>query len=202
MTVVAFRHSAYDTPWWANPNSQDGRFNCANGVPTQYLCLHPLGPAAEMLRHNLGPVSMADADTLLLNLWAVQVELDGLVRLDFDTCTAYGLSAEDLVGDDCGPTQEVAGTVSAAGAPGIVFHSASLPGTHNVAIFGPRVLHPYSWQPSIAEEVPTGHLSDGARSPAEVLPFVRWFGTDHPALLEWTATGTYAPFDDPVPTRW
>jgi hypothetical protein len=41
---------AYDTPWWAFPSSREGRFHRAGEDTVQYLSLHPLGPAAEMLR--------------------------------------------------------------------------------------------------------------------------------------------------------
>lgn len=34
-------------------------------------------------------------------------------------------------------------------------------------------------EPLAPEEIPTGHLSDGARSPREVARHVRWFGTPH-----------------------
>ena len=51
------------------------------------------------------------------------------------------------------------------------------------------------------EEVPTGHLSDGARAPAELTGRVRWFGTTHTAAEQWKATGAYDLFDDPIASR-
>jgi hypothetical protein len=53
MKLTAFRHAAYDSPWWAFPNSREGRFHRAGQDTVQYLSLHPFGPAAEMLRHNV-----------------------------------------------------------------------------------------------------------------------------------------------------
>src|SRR2546423_8252865 len=53
--VVTYRHAAYDAPWWAFPSSRQGRFHRAQSQTVQYLSLHPLGPSAEMLRHNVGP---------------------------------------------------------------------------------------------------------------------------------------------------
>lgn len=202
MTIVAYRHAGYDTPWWANPNSAAGRFHRANEATTQYLCTHPLGPAAEMLRHNLGPVGAGDADTVRLNLWAARIETEGLSTVDFDDCATHNITPDELVGDDYAPTQELADTLRDYGATGIVFPSAALPGTYNVALFGPRMLHPYLWEPVVPEEVPTGHVSDGATAPAEVAPIVRWFGAAHTALAEWKATGTYTLLDDPQATRW
>ena len=55
MRFTAFRNAAYDSPWWAAPSSREGRFHRAGQDTVQYCSLHPLGPAAEMLRHNVGP---------------------------------------------------------------------------------------------------------------------------------------------------
>jgi hypothetical protein len=199
MTLVGYRHAAYSSPWWGSPNTRAGRFHRALEATTQYLCLHPLGPAAEVLRHHVGPDGPAAAHTVALDLWAARLpEQDAFVRLDFDTCVDHGITPEELVGDDHGPTQDVADRLRAQGVQGIVVHSAALPGTSNVVLFGPRVLHPYLLDPVIGEEVPTGHLTDAARPAAEVLPLVRWLGAPHAALQEWRATGTYAVLDDPL----
>lgn len=50
MRMVAYRHAAYDTLWRARPSSRDGRFHRAGVDTVQYLSVHPLGPAAEVLR--------------------------------------------------------------------------------------------------------------------------------------------------------
>jgi hypothetical protein len=60
---------------------------------------------------------------------------------------------------------------------------------------------PYLWQPLAPEEIPTGHLADGARVAAEVTRRVRWFGGEHTSLEQWKATGSYELFDDPMATR-
>ena len=103
MRFTVFRHAAYDTPWRALPSPVQGRFHRAGQDIVQYLSLHPLGPAAEMLRHNLGPDG--DLDDVLLNLWTATVEVDGVTRIDFDDCAAYGITADQLVGEDYRPTQ-------------------------------------------------------------------------------------------------
>ncbi|SON61316.1 hypothetical protein MSIMFI_02821 [Mycobacterium simulans] len=74
--------------------------------------------------------------------------------------------------------------------------------TQNLIAFGVRVLQPLLWKPLAPEEVPTGHVSDAARPAAEIAGHVRWFGTVHPALERWKASGTYDPFDDPPAIRW
>lgn len=201
--VVAYRHAAYDSPWWVIPSTREGRFNRAyEDLPTQYLALHPLGPMAELLRHELRGPEPDRADMVLANLWALLVEAEGLVQITFDNCNSdYGITPEELVGDDYMPTQALADRLRAS-IPGLTVPSAALPGTDNLILFGPRVMHPYLEMPVIPAETPTGHLSDGARPPREVLSLVRWKGIAHVVLERWLATGTYEKLDDPMPLRW
>jgi hypothetical protein len=159
-----------------------------------------LGPAAEMLRHNVGPDG--DPDDVVLNLWTAVLDIDDVTRVDFDDCERYGRTVDELVGDDYTPTQALGGAVKASGAIAMVVPSAALPGTHNLILFGVRLLHPFLWEPLMPEEVPTGHLTDGARAAAEVAGHVRWFGTAHTAAEQYKATGTYDLFDDPMASRW
>jgi hypothetical protein len=83
----------------------------------------------------------------------------------------------------------------------MIVPSAALPGTYNPILFGVRMLNPFFSQPLTPEEIPTCHLTDGARSPAEVVSNVRWFGAPHKALEQWKTTGSYDLFDDPMATR-
>jgi hypothetical protein len=152
-----------------------------------------------MLRHNLGPDG--DPDDVLLNLWTATVDVDKVTRIDFDDCAAYGITADELVGEDYRSTQAVAAAVLATGATAMVAPSAALPGTHNLMLFGIRFLHPYLWAPLTDDDVPTGHLTDGARPPAEVAAHVRWRGTAHKAAEQWKATAAYDLFEDPIATR-
>ncbi|BBY05998.1 RES family NAD+ phosphorylase [Mycobacterium noviomagense] len=200
MRLIGFRHASYDSPWWAFPSSRSGRFHRARSDTVQYLSLHPLGPAAEMLQHDIGPTG--DPDDIVLNLWTALVDLDDVVRVDFDECHHYGLTPDELVGDDYTPTQELAEIVRDSGATAMIVPSAALPGTYDLVLFGVRVLNPFLSKPLTVEEVPTGHITDGARPAAEVVPYVRWFGTAHNALDQWKATGKYDLFDDPTATRW
>jgi hypothetical protein len=199
MKLTVFRHASYDSPWWAFPSSRAGRFHRARSDTVQYLSLHPLGPAAEMLRHNLGPTG--NPDDVELNLWAAVVDVDDPIQVDFDDCARYGLTADELIGDDYTPTQALADAIRNSGAAAMIVPSAALPGTHNLILFGVRVLNPFLGKPLTPEEVPTGHLTDGARPPVEVAPHVRWFGAPHNAAEQWKTTGKYDPFDDPIATR-
>jgi RES domain len=202
-TVVAYRHAAYDTPWWVLPSTRPGRYNSDFAAgPTQYLALHPLGPAAELLRNVLSRPDEEFADQVQLNLWAVLVEDEGVVDLSFETAESYGITPEDLVGSDYGATQAVADRLRGDGVPGLRVPSAALPGTDNLVLFGPKLAHPYLEASVTPEECQTGHLSDAARPAREVLPLVRWSGTGHSALAEWRATGNYRAFDEPLPLRW
>lgn len=202
MKFTVFRHAAYDTPWRAISSRDEGRFHRPGQDIVQYLSLHPLGPAAEMLRHHMGPDG--DPDTVLLNLWTATVDVDDddVTWIDFKDCHAYSITVDELVGDDYGPTQALAAAVQATGATAMVAPSAALPGTHNLMLFGVRVLHPYLWAPMTADEIPTGHLTDGARPPAEVAAHIRWWGTAHNAAEQWKATGAYDLFTDPIATRY
>lgn len=200
MRVTVFRHAAYDSPWWAFPSSRVGRFHHARSQTVQYLSMHPLGPAAEMLRHNVGPAG--NPDDVVLNLWTAVIDVDDPISVDFDDCVRYGLTADQLVGDDYTPTQALADAVRNSGAAAMIVPSAALPGTHNLILFGVRILNPYLGTPFTPEEVPTGHLTDGARPPAEAAAHVRWFGAPHSAVEQWKATGSYDLFDDPIATRW
>ncbi|WP_067967872.1 RES family NAD+ phosphorylase [Mycolicibacter icosiumassiliensis] len=200
MKLHVFRHAAYDTPWWAFPSSRPGRFHRGRQDTVQYLCLHPLGPAAEMLRHQIGPDG--DPDHLMLNLWAAVVDVPGVVAIDFANCTDHGITPDELVGEDYAPTQHLADTVRQSGAPAMIVPSAALPGTHNLIVFGPRLAHPYLRPAHTTEEVPTGHLTDGARAATEVVPHIRWPGESHSAVEQFKTTGHYQRFADPLPTRW
>jgi hypothetical protein len=200
MRLTVFRHAAYDSPWWAFPSPRAGRFHRGGSDTVQYLSLHPMGPAAEMLRHNVGP--QGNPDDILLNLWVAIVDIDDVARIDFDDCDAYGLTPDELVDDDYARTQGLAGTIRDGGATAMIVPSAALPGSHNLVVFGARVLHPFLSAPISAEEIPTGHLSDAAAAPAEVVPHVRWLGEPHRSVQQWHATGAYDAFDDPMAVRW
>ena len=130
------------------------------------------------------------------------VDVSDVRRVDFDECATYGCTPDELVGDDYGATQLLADEVRASGASAIVVPSAALPGTHNLILFGIRVLHPFLWQPLAPEEIRTGHLTDGARVAAEVASRVPWFGREHSAVEQWKAAGSYDLLEDPFATRW
>ncbi|MHB1535683.1 MAG: hypothetical protein ACYC1D_13970, partial [Acidimicrobiales bacterium] len=56
--------------------------------PTQYLALHPLGPTAELLRHQLRSPDLDQADRILANLWTVLVDGEGTIDITLDSCAS------------------------------------------------------------------------------------------------------------------
>ncbi|WP_163695654.1 hypothetical protein [Mycolicibacterium sarraceniae] len=104
------------------------------------------------------------------------VDVEDVVGVDLDDCETYGRTVDELVGDDYSATHALADTVQATG-------------THNLIVFGVRLLHPHLMEPQGVEDVPAGRLTDGARPAAEVAAPVRWFGNPHASAEQWKATG-------------
>ena len=194
--ITGYRAAFWDTPWWVNPNRTAGRYNRAMTGPVQYWSTHPLTTVAERLRW-LGPDAIYDVETLQHRLWAATVPLQGVERITFGNATSFGIQPEELVGEDYGPTQELADRLRANGAAGFIAPSAALPGTESIVLLGARLLYPYLVDPVDPEQVPTAHAAEGA-IPTEVLPFVRWRGDAHIGLEHWRATGTEFVFRDPA----
>ena len=70
------------------PQSRAGRFHRARRDTVQYLSLHPLGPTAEMLRHNVGPTG--DPDDVVLNLWTALLDIDVVAASTSTTAPGTG----------------------------------------------------------------------------------------------------------------
>jgi hypothetical protein len=197
--VVAYRHASHVTPLWPVPNTWSGRYH-RRGQVAQYLSLHPLGPAAEIVRNQVGLYGPDSVFDVVLNLWAIQVPEEGIVDISFDNCDAFHITARQLVDESYSATQDLADRLRTQGVTGIRVPSAALPGTENLVLFGPRVADDYLAHPVQPEELPTGHLTDFAHPPAELYPRVRMFGMPHESLFYWESSGTYEPFHDPAAT--
>ena len=111
-----------------------GRFHRGDEAePTQYLCLHPLGPHAEAMRF-FDTRTVDEARALDLRTWAVGVPDDGS-RRDPDTPTRGSPTTR--------PRARTSPTRCARPATrGAIVPSAALPGTRNVVLFGGRVTAP------------------------------------------------------------
>jgi hypothetical protein len=191
MRETAFRIANWDTPLRVNHNRSSGRFNEAGSPPTQYFCLHPLGPWAEYMRTNelREPVDLAERR---LRIWAVKLDLAGALEIDFANAARFGLTPADLVGDDHGPCRRLAERLrSERSAETIVVPNAALPGTRNVVIFGERTAIPYAWPPRDSWDLPACALAERSRPPEGVESVVRFAGEPHPELEAWTAGLSY-----------
>jgi hypothetical protein len=182
--LICYRFASYATPLRAVPASHPARFNRGDeDDPTQYLSLHPLGPLAELMR-NADLRAPQQIRAVRTRTWALEVSLDDLSEITFDSADEFGINAEDLVSDDPGTCQQLAAGLR-AGVPGIIVPSAALPGTRNVVLFGPRVATPYLTPPVSAVDIPAGITAQDARPLTSLLDIVRFVGDRHAALDAW-----------------
>jgi hypothetical protein len=199
--VAGYRLASWRRPLRTEPSRVAGRFHrMTEESPTQYVCLHPLGPWAEFLRAS----GLRTADQLALvrhRTWALRVDLDGLPRIGFDEAGAYGLRPGDLVSDDLRACHRLADRLRADGVPGAIVPSAALPGTDNVVLFGERAAAPYLVEPLSAVDVPASLTADGGRPPLGLLDGVRRRGAAHAALEAWRAGEPFR-FAEPSWAEW
>ena len=73
------------------------------------------------------------------------LDIDDVTHVAFADCERYGHTVDELVGDDYTATQAPGDAVRASGATAMVVPSAALPGTHNLILFGVRLVHPFLW---------------------------------------------------------
>ena len=182
--MISYRFASYATPLRTVPAALPARYSRGNeDEPTQYLALHPLGPLAELMRG-------ADLRTpdqiraVQTRTWALQVPLDDLLEITFDTADQFGISAEDLVADDRSACQQLAAELRGQ-VPGIVVPSAALPATRNVVLFGPRVAAPFLTQPVSTLDIPASITAEHGRPLLSLLDIVRFIGDSHAELEAW-----------------
>jgi RES domain-containing protein len=197
MRIVGYRVASYRTPVRDTPSNEPGRFHTAGSPPAQYLCLHPLGPSAEVVRH--ARLDAADQLAVLaLRIWALRIDLpDDLPELTYRNCgEVAGLTPEQLVGDDYASTQLAAEALRESGANGFIFPSAALPGTRNVVLFGERVAIGYQDDSLDDWEVPASMTTSRGAPPVSLHRLVRRIGHPH-AELEAAQRGEPFRFDEP-----
>jgi hypothetical protein len=199
--VAGYRLASWRRPLRTEPSRVAGRFHrMTEESPTQYVCLHPLGPWAEFLRAS----GLRSADQLALvrhRTWALRFDLAGLPRIGFDDARTYGLRPGDLVSDDLRACHRLAERLRGDGVPGAVVPSAALPGTDNVVLFGERAAAPYLVEPLSAVDVPASLTADGGRPPLGLLDRVRRPGAPHAALEAWRAGEPFR-FAEPSWAEW
>lgn len=193
--MISYRFAAYATPLRTIPASQPGRFNRGDeSQPTQYVCLHPLGPLAELMR-NADLRSPDQIQAVQMRTWALEVPTDDLPEITFDTAEFFGINAEQLVGDDRSACQALALRLRTQ-IPGAIVPSAALPGTRNAIIFGPRVAAPYLTQPVSTLDIPASITAEGGRPLLSLISMVRFVGEPHAGLEAWR-DGTGFEFSEP-----
>jgi len=171
--VICYRHATYRTPLRPAlmPDTLGARYHRGSEPePTQYLCLHPLGPHAEVLRGH-GLREPAQARALRLRTWALDVATDGLVDVAFE---------DALVADDVEACRALADRLRARGAPGAIVPSAALPGTRNIVLFGPRVAAPYGIRVLGPVDVKATITGENGQALVALLDLVRFRGDAHP----------------------
>jgi RES domain-containing protein len=198
--TTGWRIAGWDTPFWSGPNRRAGRYNRAALDATQYLCLHPWGPWAEVLRWD-DRRTTEDAAELSVRLWSVRVTLpDAPRRISFDDAATLGVDASDLVAEDYSVCQDLADEARAQGELALVVPSAALPGTETLVLLGPRVLTPWQLPPvDLTIDVPAAVTTDRGGPPLTMLPHVRWRNAPHRGLEDWRA-GRPVDFLEPLPT--
>lgn len=182
--MICYRVAGYATPIRVVPASQPGRFNAADeDDPTQCMTLHPLGPFAELMRR--ADLRTAEqVGVVEMRTWALEVPLDDLPEITFDSAEEFGIAADDVVGDDHRACQQLAGVLRRQ-IPGMIVPSAALPGTRNVVLFGARVAAPYLTRPVSALDIPASITAEDGRPLTSLLSTVRFFGDVHHALDAW-----------------
>ncbi len=194
--ATAYRAANYGSPLRVEPSRRSGRFHRAgDSSPTQYACLHPLGPLAEVIRAQ-GLSTPDELHELGVRTWALRVDLEGLIDVRYEQAEQLGINPGALVSDDHVACQDFADRQRATGVRGLIVPSAALPGTRNVVLFGEHVHVGYLEEPIEAFEIPASMTGDPAHSPASLLPCVRLVGQPHPEFAQW-ARGQLHAFDEP-----
>lgn len=200
MRLTAFRLASWGRPLRTEASRVPGRFHAAaDEEPTQYLCLHPLGPWAEFLRaHDLREPEQVRM--VSQRVWALRVEVEPLASVGFEQAGEFRLRPGDLVSDDHRACRRLARRVREAGAQGMVVPSAALPGTLNVVLFGARVSAPYLIDPLSPLDVPASITADGGRPPTGLAEAVRYRGDLHRGLEAYKAGRPFS-FQEPAWSR-
>lgn len=188
---VAFRWADYDTPFWARPNRSAGRWNALGDGPTQYWCLDPVAPWAELVRHE-GLREEAELDLLRATLWAARWSIGPLADLGtFERAAEWGVEARVLVDDDQRACRRLAGELRARAFAGLLAPSAALPGSVTLVVFRPRILAPFDAVPRLSAHVPADVAAIG-RPKAGLAGRVRHFGARHAGAEEFRARAAAA----------
>ncbi len=180
-------------PLWPTPNTYPGRFHDTGTarVPTQYFCLHSMGPLSELLRSD--PYARRHPSSVMRNVFALRLRVDDILHVTFATANSAGISPDALVDDDWTRCQTWAAKIRGMAVAGLRVPSAALPGTENLILFGARYPIGFNSTPRRPEMyLPCSVVSLGGYSHAELASAVhpRGASTLHPALSSHLAAGS------------
>jgi RES domain-containing protein len=151
------------------------------------MSLDALAPLAEMLRHEDLRTEEA-ASHYRTTIWQVRVDEGCVVDYGtFEKAEAAGFSADALVDDDHERCQAEAQWLIGHGVRAILTPSATLVGSINLTLFGPRYPIPWTSQATLASALPVQQLPTG-RPPVGLTAKVRFFGDVHAGLAAYQAT--------------
>jgi hypothetical protein len=196
MLTVCYRIASYAQALWKIPNFEPARFHALDDPPTQYVTLHPLGAWAEVVRNSRLPRTELPTTEIRARLWVLRIDVDRLVDVDFDTASTYGVTAQQLVGDDQAPCRELGRRLRSDGHEGLVYPSSALPGTACACVFGERLESAYLEDPVDLIDVPTTVAAEDGTRPGSLLQLVRLHGEPH-AGLQAHLRGEEHRFDEP-----
>lgn len=175
---LAFRYSNYDTPFWARPNSDSGRWHQAGEGSIQYLSTTVDGAWAELVRAE-GLRSEPEISLVRMPMWVAEVHLQRIADYEtFDKASDAGFPAEALIEDDYNRCQEEGKRLREAGFQGVIAPSAALPGALNLTLFGSRIASSWGVRPLLVSSIPATKLAVGA-PPEGVVERVRHVGEVH-----------------------
>lgn len=179
---VAFRYANYDTPLWARPNTESGRWHLARTKPTQYLCLSPDGCWANLIRQENLRTEL-DAALIRMALWVLKVKEERIADYStFEKGEAAGFPPDAVVDEDWERCQAEARRLEGLGFRGVLAPAAALPGETALTLFGGRRAVAWEDEPRLASAMPAKVIANGA-PPAGLVKRVRFRGQDHSQYL-------------------
>lgn len=181
---IAFRWADYDTPLWARRNTRAGRWNRALDGSTQYWCLDPHGPWAELIRQEELSTE-EEVSWVRQRLWVARWNVANVADMaTFEKVERWGVNPDVLVDDDHRRCRDLADRLRADGYAGVLCPSAALPDTTSLVVFGRRVDVPWEKFPRLASRVPVAEFGRST-PPAGLLERVRQRGDQHSALVRY-----------------
>jgi RES domain-containing protein len=198
--AVAYRYSSYDTPLWARPNSEAGRWHTPEDGPTQYLSLSADGVWAELIRHE-ELTSEQEISLVNITIWAIKV--DQMLIVDYSTferAESAGFDPDALVADDQARCRREGRRLRDLGHHGVLAPSAALPGECNLTLFGARIASSWDQAPLLASSMPSERVATGG-PPSGLLGSVRARGAPHAGLVAFRADRAQAPSDSEPPSE-